>query len=984
MKKVLLFVFFYLTTVAARAEELKAMLNHYTTADGMASNAVSDIVTDCYGYIWLATWNGLSRYDGYDFCNYPTGKNSGLKNFHNRILTLTADTEGNIWMRMYDNRIFVLNRKTDIITNAFAGIKGGESFTTDNGMDGKTHRTASTVVKSPDGFVYAYIPSKGIFRMKSCMHGTSIQHIDTKQQAVHAMCADSNGTLWVVTEKGLTSLKPSGHILPTSVHLANNKILSVCNTMHGIIAATADGVIYNVKTSKTLFTVKGKPITSIYEDSHNNIWFTTNEQGVSMLDAKTRTVRSFTQTVPTPEAEINGATFCETGNILWVRMNKGGFGYYDQTSSTMNYFHNSPDNPWNLSNSVASFVALPEGVVWMSTIRRGLEKLSILNSSIVHSSLMSYTARYGCNETRAIIFDSLRNKVLFGNKAGDILASDIGSTFSPTPLCNVNGRIYDMTQMSDGSIYISTKGNGIFILPKGESEPRRLNVNLSSSNVYKTLEDDKGNIWIATYDGGVNMYNGQRLYTPRQMKGYPKASHHKVRSLAKGADGKIWAGTSDGILTMHCDGKDVYAHPLPMNDTPERQTGNNDIIQLVAATDGSVWVATNGGGISHTTGCDKHGRWDFETFNEADGLPSNEIKAIAISADGTVWFAADQTLCSFDTEKRLFTTFTILDGVSDIMFSEATGVALPNSILLFGTLNGYYTIDRSRLRTHNGALLKLAITDFFVNDIRMSPRLNDTYNYYIPDSGRVELPSRSSIFSVKFASLNYQLQHRVHYQYTLEGHDDEWHNATDSRTVSYSNLPAGTYKFRVKAFLLESPEKSDERCIEIVVPPYIFASAPALWTYLIIAIAAMIIYIYVSRRRKRREQEQIKRMRVLKVGPEEIAFNDDDDFNFMKSTTEWLENHFDNPNMKIEDMAAGSGLSRTSFYNQLKALTGQSPKEFVSDFRMKKAKMYLKGGNMTIAEIAYKTGFNDPVYFARLFKQRTGTTPKEYRQKSRI
>ena len=140
----------------------------------------------------------------------------------------------------------------------------------------------------------------------------------------------------------------------------------------------------------------------------------------------------------------------------------------------------------------------------------------------------------------------------------------------------------------------------------------------------------------------------------------------------------------------------------------------------------------------------------------------------------------------------------------------------------------------------------------------------------------------------------------------------------------------------------------------------------------------------MSRRRKRREQEQIKKMRVLKVGPEEIAFNDDDDFNFMKSTTEWLENHFDNPNMKIEDMAAGSGLSRTSFYNQLKALTGQSPKEFVSDFRMKKAKMYLKGGNMTIAEIAYKTGFNDPVYFARLFKQRTGTTPKEYRQKSRI
>ena len=80
-------------------------------------------------------------------------------------------------------------------------------------------------------------------------------------------------------------------------------------------------------------------------------------------------------------------------------------------------------------------------------------------------------------------------------------------------------------------------------------------------------------------------------------------------------------------------------------------------------------------------------------------------------------------------------------------------------------------------------------------------------------------------------------------------------------------------------------------------------------------------------------------------------------------------------------MASQSGLSRTSFYNQLKTLTGQSPKEFVSEFRMKRAFMYLDSSNMTISEIAYKTGFNDPVYFARLFKQRTGMTPKAYREK---
>ena len=199
--------------------------------------------------------------------------------------------------------------------------------------------------------------------------------------------------------------------------------------------------------------------------------------------------------------------------------------------------------------------------------------------------------------------------------------------------------------------------------------------------------------------------------------------------------------------------------------------------------------------------------------------------------------------------------------------------------------------------------------------------------------------------------------------------------------ANYSNVPAGTYTLRIKASLLESPDKYDERTIKITVPPYFFASTVALWIYLMLAILGVGAYFYIRQRRIQYEAEQRKKMRVLKVGPDEIAFNKKDDYDFVKATLDWLEKNFDNPSLKIEEMASQSGLSRTSFYNQLKALTGQSPKEFVSEFRMKKAYMYLDSSNMTISEIAYKTGFNDPVYFARLFKQRTGMTPKAYREK---
>ena len=981
MRKLLFLVLMVLSVTGAKANELQALRNHYTTSDGLASNAVADIVEDRFGYIWIATWNGLSRFDGYNFCNYPTGKNSGLPNFHNRILTLTADNGGNIWMRMYDNRIFVLNRHTDVIANAFESVEGGDLLKTNNGYQGKTHRTASTIVKSIDGYVYAYIRQKGIYRMRSVGAKPMVQLVDIGKRKVYAMATDKHANLWVATDKGLAKIKPTETKLNDGFVMDNKEIMNICCTANNtILVGTKNGNIYNVGSKKKIYSTNGSQISSLYQDSHSLIWFTTDTQGVYQYNPKTNTTRHFTQIVSTPEIDVNGAAYSEANGTLWVRMNMGGFGYYDYATGEMNYFHNNPDNTWNLSNTVATYVALQEGVIWMSTIRRGLEKLSLLRPCIMHRNLMPGSNVYGANETRAIIYDHTRKKILIGNKTGNILSAD-NATSALSPFCKVDAKVYDMMQLENGDIYISTKGMGVYVLPKGASQPKHLDINLSSQNVYQTVKDKAGNLWIATYNGGVNMYNGKRVFGPRNIKGYPKFSHTKVRSITLGPDGMVWAGTSDGILTMKSDGKNVYAAPLEMSDDTELQTGNNDIIQLLRGVDGTMWVATNGGGLSKTTGKDKKGKWCFETFEEADGLPSNEIKSVAITKDNVVWFSADQTLCSFDNNKKLFTTFSILDGVNDESFSEGTGACLPNGEILFGTLNGYYIVDRSKLRTHNGSLLKLAITDFFVDDKLMSPRLNDTYDYYVPDSGKVRLPSRGSIFSVKFASLNYQLQHRVHYQYMLEGYDKEWHNADNQRRANYSNVPAGTYTLRIKAFLLENPDQYDERTLEITVPPYFFASTVALWIYIMLAILGVGAYFYIRQRRIQYEAEQRKKMRVLKVGPEEIAFNNEDDYDFVKENLDWLEKNFDNPSLKIEDMASNSGLSRTSFYNQLKALTGQSPKEFVSDFRMKKAYMYLESTTMTISEVAYKTGFNDPVYFARLFKQRTGMTPKAYREK---
>jgi ligand-binding sensor domain-containing protein len=98
----------------------------------LCSNVISGLDQDEFGYIWIATWNGLSRFDGYHFFNYKTGNGSGIKNLHNRIDDIVIDQSQNIWLKMYDHRVFVLDRNTDRFTNPFEGIEGAEDFRTNS------------------------------------------------------------------------------------------------------------------------------------------------------------------------------------------------------------------------------------------------------------------------------------------------------------------------------------------------------------------------------------------------------------------------------------------------------------------------------------------------------------------------------------------------------------------------------------------------------------------------------------------------------------------------------------------------------------------------------------------------------------------------------------------------------------------------------------------------------------------------------------
>ena len=180
-------------------------------------------------------------------------------------------------------------------------------------------------------------------------------------------------------------------------------------------------------------------------------------------------------------------------------------------------------------------------------------------------------------------------------------------------------------------------------------------------------------------------------------------------------------------------------------------------------------------------------------------------------------------------------------------------------MICFGTFDGYYVLNKNTLSDANAAMLKLRITDFLVDDEVITPRTSDLFEEYIPECKKVTLPYHGCRFAFRFASLNYQLQHRVHYQYMLEGYDEAWRDAGQERMAQYEDVPGGTYKLRIRAFLLETPDKFDERIIEVVMPPHFLLSTSAIWVYMGLAalmLLAMLFWKQEKLKRLKRKQEE--------------------------------------------------------------------------------------------------------------------------------
>lgn len=527
--------------------QLKCFFEHYGPEDGLPQNTIMSILQDKKGFMWFSTWNGLARFDGYNFYTYKIQQGDKYHMRSNRIDFMCEDKYGYIWTLPYDNE----PHRFDPRMEKFMGIrslKGYENLTF----------TASKILTVPSGKVWLLSRNMGCVCVVDSTFNIDIFNVENGKidgNLVYTVYEDAELNTWILTNNGLYNLSPdrkniSSHFSEKSgVEISQNffsamelgdriwfgsdngriwiynkkgkqfelletksesEIRQIKNigASQMLIATRDDGFFIYNQTAKslkkyntsTLPEMKVNKILSCYIDKSGNIWFETDYAGVSKFNPKSEIFKHFelkTESAVSNVFPSNFFIFEDKVDRLWVHLRGGGFAWYDSVNDILIPFYNEPSSPdWRFSNMMHTAFSDRQGNLWMSTRSHGLEKV-IFNNDEFKSIVVDPNVHSTINNDIRSIFEDSRQNLWVSTKGGKIFIYDQYST-QKGYLCSngtighqtpLKGITYCITEDSAHNIWIGTKGEGVYKLtPKGDSYDIKL-YSYSSDNLY-SLSDN--------------------------------------------------------------------------------------------------------------------------------------------------------------------------------------------------------------------------------------------------------------------------------------------------------------------------------------------------------------------------------------------------------------------------------------------------------------------------------------------------------------
>jgi diguanylate cyclase (GGDEF)-like protein len=362
---------------------------------------------------------------------------------------------------------------------------------------------------------------------------------------------------------------------------------------------------------------------------------------------------------------------------------------------------------------------------------------------------------------------------------------------------------------------------------------------LNDLMVWNIFEDRQHNLWFGTHYNGLTRFDRQtgryEFYPHADSK--PESLSNEVTWVSyEDSQGRLWVGTAYGLNLMDRT-KGTFKHYLPNPNNP-RSLANGSVLSIREDSQGRLWFGTDVGLQLYHPDSD-----DFSLYDTRQGFADPGIRAILEDHQGNLWLGTNNGVVRFNPDSLAVKNFSRFNG--ELIGGIATGAALVTSTgaMAFGTRNGLYLFDVDRLQSNNIAP-HIALTDFrlFTEKVPINGP-HQLLTKAISQTQSITLDYTQSMLSFSFAALNYRDPEKNLYAYKLEGFDDQWREVGNQRSALYTNLPAGSYQFRVKASNNDGIWNEEGRSIQLVILPPPWKTWWAYSIYTVLTLGLVLLFV---------------------------------------------------------------------------------------------------------------------------------------------
>lgn len=834
LKKIVIYLFFLCLGMHSAFSETPEQItfSYISINEGLSQSTVFSIDQDKRGNMWFATYDGVNKYDGYAFTVYQHNEDdpNSIANDISRIVK--TDSQGRVWIGTRDG-LSRYDEEKDIFQNFFYE-KNGKHLQV-NGIEEISPE--QLLISTPEGLIMFDI-KESKFRddsFSTAMHKTIASTLYRQDDQIYIGTSTDGLYTYSITQKTF------------------EKVIPILGT---------------------------KQIQAILQQSPTRIWVATEGAGLFLINPKTKEIKNYLHSPSNPKSISSNyirSLAMDSQNRLWIGTFNDLNIYHEGTDSFASYSSNPVENGSLSQRSVRSIFMDSQGGMWLGTYFGGLNYYHPIRNRFKNIRNIPYKNSLSDNVVSCIVEDKDKNLWIGTNDGGLNLYNPITQRFTSYTLqedesargigSNNIKAVYVDEKKS--LVYIGTHAGGLSILHRNSGQVENFNQRnsqLVNENVYAILPDGEGNLWLGTLSALVRFNPEQRSFTTieKEKDGTPVVSK-QITTLFRDSHKRLWIGGEEGLSVFKQEGLDIQkASILPVSNVTKLFTNC-----IYEASNGVIWVGTREGFY-----CFNEKDKQIKRYNTTNGLPNNVVYGILEDSFGRLWLSTNRGISCFNPETEKFRNFTESDGLQSNQFNTASYCRTSVGQMYFGGINGITTF-RPELLLDNPYTPPVVITKLqLFNKVVRPDDETGILTKNISETKSITLKSWQTAFSIEFVVSNYISGQHNTFAYKLEGYDKEWYYLTDSRTVSYSNLPQGTYQFLVKAANSDGKWNPIPTALEIIVLPIWYKT----WWVLLIFFATFAGFItFVFRffwmrksmeaqleieRRDKEHQEEINQMKM--------------------------------------------------------------------------------------------------------------------------